>query len=382
MASYLAVITLYISVVVIGAWLYDGGHKGVSENLRIAVIIPAHDEERGIVSTVSQLLDSDYPRSSFSVFVIADNCSDATAERGEYAGATVLIRNDPDHRGKGQALDWALRRYSEALRQFDLIAFIDADMNVDRGFMRHMAHVFADQAVVAAQCRYIVANPGDGFLSAMGFASFCFANHVRPAGRCWLGGSAELKGSGMVFRTPFLLARGWSAQSIAEDMQFGKQLLLEGVLVRYVPRAIVTSPIPSTLKQVAVQQSRWEGGKKQVVREMFPKFLAALVQRRSVALLDGLLDMLVAPVAVVIMLSVIGAIISSLPGAAPISIFSITLIVFSIAIVTGLVQNKAPLAVYLRLAAAPAFLFWKLWLVAKVSVMPSNGTWQRTPRDR
>src|SRR5262245_53380726 len=58
--------------------------------VRFDVLVPAHDEEEGIAATVASLLAVDYPCELFRVRVIADNCTDRTAERAAAAGAQVL----------------------------------------------------------------------------------------------------------------------------------------------------------------------------------------------------------------------------------------------------------------------------------------------------
>jgi len=94
-----------------------------------------------------------------------------------------------------------------------------------------------------------------------------------------------------------------------------------------------------------------------------------------------LLDMLVPPLAVVILLDLCGLALSwwTLPPAA--AVFAGSLAVFATAVVTGLVLNRAPAGVYLRLLSAPAFLVWKLLLLARLAVRPPETTWNRTPRD-
>ena len=75
--------------------------------LRFDVVVPAHDEEAGIERTVRSLLALDWPAHRYRVLVVADNCSDRTAERARAAGAEVLVRDDPTRRGKGYALQRA-----------------------------------------------------------------------------------------------------------------------------------------------------------------------------------------------------------------------------------------------------------------------------------
>src|SRR5262245_35231118 len=59
---------------------------------KIAVLVVAHDESRVIVDCLRSLSAQDYPASEFAVFVVADNCSDATAELARSEGATVFER--------------------------------------------------------------------------------------------------------------------------------------------------------------------------------------------------------------------------------------------------------------------------------------------------
>jgi 1,2-diacylglycerol 3-beta-glucosyltransferase len=380
-AVIVAVVSLYAAAIVLGSWLYDRGTGSPVEQPPFAVIVPAHDEEQGIRETIGQLLAADYPSRMLRIFVVADNCTDETAAAAREAGAQVLVRTDPENRGKGQALDWILRESPQLFEGVELIAFIDADMKVDGRFFNAMAAVFTRDKAVVAQGRYLVANPCRSVLSAVGYMSFCYVNHVRPAGRCFWGGTADLKGSGMVFRSQFLLARGWNAHSIAEDIQLGKQLMLEGVRVAYVPNALVESDIPATLSQVSVQQSRWEGGKREIYAEIFPRIVDGFLRRPSWLLMDGLFEMLVPPLSAVILINIAGAALAGLVGSDAVWVFIASLATFGAAVLSGLLQNRAPIGVYWRLLAAPAFVMWKAWLLLRVFFSAAPKTWQRTPRD-
>ena len=384
LAIYVALFSAYMACIVVGAWLSRLAARGTpvaAGQPAVVVLVPAHNEEQGIASTVAQILQADYASGQIRVVVIADNCTDGTATVARQAGAQVVERTDLVNRGKGQALGWALREHRVLFAGSGLLAIIDADMNVEAGFFAAMAQLFRLESIQVAQGRYVISNPARGVLSAIGFASYCYVNHVRPAGRCFWGGTADLKGSGMMFRTDFLLARGWTAHSIAEDIQLGKELMLEGVPVAFAQDAIVSSDIPATLAQVQVQQARWEGGKHHVIASVIPRALAALWRRPSLLLLDGMLDMLVPSLAVVALLDVCGLALGwwAIPATMP--VFAGSLAVFAAAVLTGLLLNRAPAGVYLRLVSAPVFLLWKLLLLARLAIRPPETTWNRTPRD-
>jgi cellulose synthase/poly-beta-1,6-N-acetylglucosamine synthase-like glycosyltransferase len=91
---------------------------------RTAIVVPAHNEECGIAKTLANLQSEIDGDPSAQVFVIADNCTDATARVAHEAGATVIERHDPNLRGKGYALNFAFGRILE--RGFEAVIVIDA----------------------------------------------------------------------------------------------------------------------------------------------------------------------------------------------------------------------------------------------------------------
>ena len=76
------------------------------KNHKFMAILPAHNEENVIQALIESLNAQDYPKDSYDIFVIADNCTDRTAEIAEKCGAIVVKRFDEEHRTKGYALQW------------------------------------------------------------------------------------------------------------------------------------------------------------------------------------------------------------------------------------------------------------------------------------
>ena len=125
--------------------------------VKVDIVVPAHDEEVGIGATVASLLAAEYPAALRRVIVVADNCSDDTACRAKEAGATVIVRVEPERRGKGYALALAFERaLSEGFA--DVVAVVDADTLVSPGFLRVCAARLAGGAE-AVQVSYGVRNP-------------------------------------------------------------------------------------------------------------------------------------------------------------------------------------------------------------------------------
>src|ERR1044071_1380202 len=74
---------------------------GRSPSTRFIIIVPAHNEVNVIAATVKRLKTLDYPSHLFSIHILADHCSDDTAEVARLAGACVHERNEGPRTGKG-----------------------------------------------------------------------------------------------------------------------------------------------------------------------------------------------------------------------------------------------------------------------------------------
>ena len=134
-------------------------------HLRFDIVVPAHNEESGIGQTVASLLAVDYPRGLFRLFVVADNCADRTAQRAAEAGAQVLVRSDPDHRGKGYTLAYAFTRsLSDGFA--DAIVVVDADSLVSDNLLLAFASRLEKGASVL-QADYGVRNPSSSWRTRM-----------------------------------------------------------------------------------------------------------------------------------------------------------------------------------------------------------------------
>lgn len=378
--AFLAVVCAYLFVITIGAWLFRVRADYNAAPLKAALLVPAHNEEQHIRYILSDANTMDYPPGKFTVFVIADNCTDATAAQAREMGATVFERHDLAHRGKGQALDWCLRTHAELLAGYDIIALVDADMTIHPRFLRELSASFSAGAQVV-QALNTVARPESTWRTSLGYVGFSVINHVRPSGRRFFGGTAELKGSGMAFRAPLLLKYGWPAHSLAEDAEFSKHLLLDGIVVEYNPRALVTSEIPATTFQARIQQQRWEGGKWHVQRTYVPVLLRACLKKPSIARIDALLDIIVPPQSLLVAL--IGACLAlSIPVHPLLSaLFGLCALAVAFCVLSGLALTRAPITIWLALLMVPVLLIWKLPVYTRLIFTKGAQAWQRTPRD-
>ncbi|HAA42990.1 MAG TPA: glycosyl transferase family 2, partial [Ruminiclostridium sp.] len=130
----------YFFGISIFGWLYRKTYKNKDffPNKKFALIVAAHNEEKVITHIIDSLFKQNYPKNLFDVFVIADNCTDKTAEIAEKHGAIVYRRFNSTLRGKGHALEWMFERIFEMDKKYDAICVFDADNLVSSNFLLEM----------------------------------------------------------------------------------------------------------------------------------------------------------------------------------------------------------------------------------------------------
>lgn len=353
-----------------------GGRGGGSRTLNIAVVVPAHNEALNIARAVTSLLKTDPGNAQVTVVVVADNCSDNTAEVAAQAGARVLIRFNDTLRGKGYALDYAFGKLIG--EGFDFFIVVDADSEVSPNFLAAIGDAFRSGAD-AAQCRYIVRNSGDSIRTRlMNVALFGF-NVLRPRGRDWLGLSAGIYGNGFALSADTLRAVPYTAASVVEDLEYHLALVRAGRRVRFVDSAAVYGDMPVAGAGVKTQRARWEGGRFRMMADKVPVLTGEILRGRF-RLTEPTLDLLLLPLAfhVVLLLVALLAPIPLVRGVALVGLAVVVLHLFAAIRVGGGTMKDVAV-----LAAAPFYIVWKLLLIPKLLATSRSGAaWVRTERTK
>ena len=242
---------------------------------RVAVIVPAHDEEELVARAVRSLLCQHYPAELLRVIVVADNCTDATASVAGGAGAEVWERHDQRALGKGHALRWAIDRLLGEPNAPDAVVVVDADSVAARDLVAALVWE-QDAGADAVQAEYLVLPENDSARSRLVAAGFLLFHRVRLGGRRRLGLPAALVGNGMLFTRSLLERHPWDSFTGVEDLEYTIRLRLAGVRPRFAPRALVWGPMPGTYTAMSGQRARWEGGRFHAVRRWQRKPRAAI----------------------------------------------------------------------------------------------------------
>lgn len=227
-----------------------------SRGWRLTVIIPAHDEESTIPATLRSVAAAFPPADC--VVVVADNCTDRTAEVARAHGATVLERHDRENRGKSFALDFAIATLRMEQAPPDAVIFLDADTVVEPDFFARMTDELEAGADVVQG--YYQALPGRSDLSRLRRLAFALVHWARPLGASRFGLGGTLKGNGMAFRWP-VIAEGTGGAGVTEDAAMTLGLVERGVAVSFAPSARLAGLMADNYRDAVTQDQRWEGGR-------------------------------------------------------------------------------------------------------------------------
>ncbi|WP_196603266.1 glycosyltransferase family 2 protein [Pectinatus haikarae] len=256
-----------------------------------AVIIAAHNEKAVIGQLIDNLGQLDYPKNLYDIFVIADNCSDNTAQIASVHGAIVHERTDKEKHGKGFAMEWMFSRLFKMQRQYDAVAIFDADNLVDKRFLLEMNNRLCkgDKLIQG----YLDAkNPYDTWISGTFAISFWVIDHIWHLAKTNIGLSSVLGGTGMCITTDVLHKYGWGATCLTEDMEFTMKALTEGIKTTWAHDAIVYDEKPLTFMQSWRQRKRWAQGQFDVAHRFIPKMIKAGIKKHDIRILDGCMHLL------------------------------------------------------------------------------------------
>ena len=226
---------------------------------RFAVMIPARNEGAVVADLLRSIKMQDYPAHLIDVFVIADNCTDDTADVARREGAVVFERTNDVLVGKGYALDWGyqLIREGYAHKGYEAYFVFDADNVLDAGYFRAMNDTFDGGAKVSTSYRNSK-NYATNWISA-GYATwFLRESKYLNQARLTLGTSCAVSGTGFYVAADLLeRSGGWKWHLLTEDIEFSVASVIDGERIAYCPEAVLYDEQPVTFRDSWNQRFRW-----------------------------------------------------------------------------------------------------------------------------
>lgn len=371
----------YLYVLALAGYREPPAETATAPQRRFAIAIPAHNEEATIGATVRQLRRQTYPAGLFTIFVVADHCTDRTPAVARAAGAVCLEHDGADGRGKGRALAWLFGSIL-AQPEYDAVVVFDADSFVDANFLRVMNGMMG-AGHRAVQGKHVIANPAAGWFPAVMYAAYAIDNRLRNQGRSNLGLSSKLMGDAMCFTGELLQAHPWQTTSDTEDAEYWAMLASNGVRVAFAPQAISYGEMVTDLEAARRQRSRWMRGRAEATRRFALPLLWSGLRRRRWLQLDVALDLAMPAYSTLVVLSLLVAcafLFAPPPSGAPWPALHVVLVALLVYPLMGLVLERAPARVHLALLWGAPYVLWRSALRLWTRLRPATGIWVRTPR--
>jgi cellulose synthase/poly-beta-1,6-N-acetylglucosamine synthase-like glycosyltransferase len=384
LAALLAVPAAVLLLEVLAALLFrPHTFEGETEpsRYRIAVLIPAHNEGVGLVPTLADTKDQLRPGDR--LLVVADNCTDDTAEVAASAGAEITVRSDMRRIGKGYALDWGIDRLTADPPA--IVVVIDADCRLAPGTLDRLANACA-QSQRPVQSLYLMTSPAGSAINHQ-VAEFAWRvkNWVRPLGLSAMALPCQLMGTGMAFPWDIIRSADLSSGFIVEDLKLGLELARAGHPPLFCPMAVVTSTFPTSAQGAKTQRHRWEQGHIGLILTKSPSLLFSAAREGNKDLLALTLDLLIPPITLLALLLTVMIFVTAIAALAGASLYPL-----AISLVSAVLMVAAAILAWAKygrdilppksLALIGQYLLGKLSLYRAVLFGRRISRWIRTDR--
>lgn len=386
--SMLIFFAVYLTIYVAYWLLLLITHVFVAERLvrqrepttKIAIVIPAHNEELLLSRLIETAKGQDYPHYLFSIIVIADNCTDYTTDVARRDGAVVLERFDNRNWGKGHAIKWALETIN--MDQYDAVFIIDADSLMNSKALLHLDGLIQEGKLVI-QCYNGVANPDESWFTRLLDVSRTIGNEIYHPAKQRLGLSSYLMGNGMCLTTAVLRRYGWDSFTVGEDWEYYAKLVQNGESVSFAHDARVYHRESSSLKQATSQRMRWSSGRFAVAWRYGFRLLQGGLRERNLVKFDAALPLIFPNPSLRMNMTLVGLAASvALPVCkSALTAWFLILCVMQMGIfVLGVFHTRNKLSKFMSIFVAPAFLIWKIGIDTLSAFGIGRKKWIRTER--
>lgn len=275
---------------------------------KYAVIIAARNERAVIAQLIESIRLQKYPKELIDIYVIADNCTDDTAEIAKRAGAVVFERENRKLVGKGYALNFGFKTLAQLGKFGDYAGFFvfDADNLLDENYIAEMNNVFDSGYKIVTSYRN-TKNYDSNWISAGSSLWFLREAKYINRSRMLLGLSCAVSGTGfLVSREIIAKNRGWNYYLLTEDIEFSIDSVIKNEKIGYASKAMLYDEQPYTFKESWNQRIRWAKGFYQVFMSYGKRLFSSIFKNRSFSCYDMLMTITPAMI-----LTVIGAVVNS-----------------------------------------------------------------------
>lgn len=263
--------------------LFTRKFKKAQRYHKYAILVAARNEETVIGNLVDSIRKQDYPEEYVDIFVVADNCTDKTAEAARKYGAICYERFDNEHKTKGFALQFLVEniRRDFGIESYEGYFIFDADNLLKRDYISHMNDSFDAGEKIVTSYRN-TKNFDDNWISASYGIHWLRTVRNEHRARSVFRLATRIQGTGFLFASE-LLKDGWNYTSLTEDRAFCADAVAKGYKISYNNKAEFYDEQPVDMKTAMKQRLRWSKGHLQALVETGPTLLSHIFVTHGMA---------------------------------------------------------------------------------------------------
>lgn len=267
-AEYIAdVIRWVISIFAIHSTLYwiigfffTRKFKPAEKLHKYAICVAARNEEAVIGNLLDSIKAQDYPSELLTVFVVADNCDDATAKVAREKGAICYERFNDTDRTKGFALQYLFENIEKdyGIQSFEGYFVFDADNLLNKDYVSRMNDSFDSGVKIITSYRN-TKNFDENWIAASYALHWLRSIRKNHRTRSVLRLATNIQGTGFLFANE-LVKDGWKYTSLTEDRAFTADAVAHGYEISYNDAAVFYDEQPTSIRIALRQRIRWSKG--------------------------------------------------------------------------------------------------------------------------
>ena len=234
--------------------------KPAKKKHKYAILIAARNEKYVIGNLLDSIHKQDYPQDLLTTFVVADNCTDNTAEIARNKGAICYERFDNEHKTKGFALEYLLDRIEEdyGRMSFEGYFIFDADNLLKSNYISKMNDAFDSGEKIITSYRN-TKNFDENWVASTYALHWIRSIRTNHRARSVLRLATNIQGTGFLF-TNEIVKDGWHYTSLTEDRALTADAVAQGYMISYQDEAEFFDEQPTSVKIALRQRLRWSKG--------------------------------------------------------------------------------------------------------------------------
>ncbi|MBE6156429.1 MAG: glycosyltransferase [Firmicutes bacterium] len=256
----LGILTIYKSVYYAIGFLFTRKFKPATNKHKYAILIAARNEKFVIGNLLDSIKKQDYPSDLLTTFVVADNCTDNTAEIARKHGAICYERFDNEHKTKGFAMQYLLEQIEKdyGRMSFEGYFIFDADNLLNQNFITKMNDAFDSGEKIITSYRN-TKNFDENWIASTYALHWIRSIRCNHRARSVLRLATNIQGTGFLFASE-IVKNGWKYTSLTEDRALTADAVAQGYQITYQDEAEFFDEQPTSLRVALRQRLRWSKG--------------------------------------------------------------------------------------------------------------------------